>query len=94
MYSYILSKQQNMNCIKCGVKIPEARLKAIPGTVTCVKHSSASKLVGVPVNLGQGDHCYTELAIMDAETFDKFERLRTGRGKANGVGNSISEMNE
>jgi hypothetical protein len=83
-----------MNCVKCGIKIPEARLKILPNTLTCVEHSSTNKLVGVPINIGQGDHCYTELDIMDVETFNKFERLRTGRGKSNGVANSISEIND
>jgi hypothetical protein len=62
-----------MKCIKCDVEIPEGRLKAIPGTRTCVKHSSAEKLIGVPVSLGEGDHNYNELMIVTPEEFEQME---------------------
>mgnify|MGYP003661350160 CR=1 FL=1 len=51
-------------CIKCGVEIPEGRVKALPGVKTCVNHSSAEKLIGVSISLGEGDHNYNELMIM------------------------------
>ena len=33
-----------MNCICCGVIIPEARLKAVPGTKVCVNCSTEEKV--------------------------------------------------
>lgn len=32
-----------MNCKICNCAIPEGRLKAVPGTTTCVEHSTTSK---------------------------------------------------
>jgi hypothetical protein len=81
-----------MKCVVCGCEIPEKRLEILPGVNTCVKHSSASKLVGVPVNIGEGDHCYTDLMIMNQDQYQEFERLRVGRGKTNS--SNTAEVNE
>lgn len=35
-----------MKCSKCGCVIPRARLKALPGTTTCVLHSDVQKVEG------------------------------------------------
>lgn len=80
-----------MKCVVCGAEIPAKRLEILPGVNTCVKHSTASKLVGVPVNIGEGDHCYTDLMIMDQNQYQEFERLRLGRGKSS---NAAPEINE
>lgn len=32
-----------MKCAVCHDEIPEGRLKAVPGTRTCVQHSTATK---------------------------------------------------
>ncbi len=75
------------NCIKCGEAIPEGRLKILPNTQTCVKHSSAEKKVGMPVTYGQGDHTYVELAVIEAEDYNRIERQsRTTRGTDFGFG--------
>jgi len=68
-----------MNCKICGKEIPEARLKALPGTKTCIDHSATEKKVGVPISLGQGDHTYVELNIMEAEDHKQFQKLNRGR---------------
>jgi malate/lactate dehydrogenase len=65
-----------MKCIKCGVEIPKARLKALPGTKTCVNHSSAEKKVGTPIMIGEGDHTCIELNIMDAEEYRQIEKIK------------------
>jgi hypothetical protein len=75
-----------MNCKICGTEIPIARLKALPGTNTCVKHSLAEKKIGTPISLGQGDHTYVELNIMEAEEFRRIEKLRTTRSSDSGFG--------
>lgn len=73
-------------CKVCGIEIPEARIKILPSTDTCVNHSSAEKKVGMPISLGQGDHTYVELNIMEAEEFKRFEKLRTTRSSDFGFG--------
>ena len=62
-----------MNCKVCGTKIPAGRIKAIPGTKTCVNHSSTEKLIGIPFNEGQGDHCYTDLLIVTPDQYEQIE---------------------
>jgi hypothetical protein len=64
------------HCKVCGKVIPEARLKILPGTVTCVEHSETGKKVGVPINLGSGEDTYTELNIMNEDEALRFERLK------------------
>lgn len=68
-----------MNCKVCGDPINPKRLEILPQTKTCLKHSEVGKKVGVPVSLGQGDHTYTELNIMEAEDYKKFEKQYTTR---------------
>ncbi len=66
-----------MKCIVCGTDIPPKRIEILgPSTNTCVNHSTANKKVGIPVTLGQGDHTYTELNIMEQETYEKLEKLK------------------
>jgi hypothetical protein len=36
-----------MNCAVCGELIPRARLRALPDTRVCVRHSTESKVEGV-----------------------------------------------
>lgn len=75
-----------MNCKICGAEIPPARLRAIPNTSTCVQHSIAEKKIGTPISLGQGDHTYVELNIMEAEDFRRLEKLKTTRSSDSGLG--------
>lgn len=60
-----------MLCKVCGEPIPEKRIQILPGTKTCVKHSSSSKLVGMPITIGKGDDTYTDLNIMSEEIYRK-----------------------
>lgn len=64
-----------MNCKVCGIEIPKGRLLAIPGTQTCVNHSSAEKKVGKPILLGDGDHTCVELNIMEADEYKRLEKM-------------------
>lgn len=50
-----------MKCSVCGCEIPEARLKALPKTTTCVQHSGVSRVAGYPVITGKTT--YSELII-------------------------------
>ena len=66
-------------CISCGVIIPEARLKAVPGTKECVKCSTEDK-VGVQVIIS-GKNTYSEVEVIkNKETQKDIERI-TGRGR-------------
>lgn len=67
-----------MLCVVCGAEIPPKRLKILPGTKTCVNHSTSSKLVGIPITVGQGDHTYTDLNIM---TEDAYKQINKGYGR-------------
>jgi hypothetical protein len=44
-----------ITCVVCGTEIPEGRLKAIPGTKTCVNHSTASKFAANVVSYGNAE---------------------------------------
>lgn len=68
-------------CKVCGVEIPPKRLEILPHTQTCTKHSVAEKKVGMIVTLGEGDHTYNELSILEAEDYKRIQKsLRTTRG--------------
>ena len=47
----------------------------MPDTFTCVKCSTTGKKAGVTVTLGEGDHTYNEVIIMDREDFIKYQEL-------------------
>ena len=64
-----LSKQK---CVRCEDLIPELRLKALPGTKTCVNCSDVKTKKPVTVQLGEGDHTYNELVILEDEQFTKY----------------------
>lgn len=42
-------------CTVCGIEIPEGRLKAVPGTKTCVNHSTATKFAANIVSYGNAE---------------------------------------
>jgi hypothetical protein len=42
-------------CRVCGSEIPEGRLKAVPGTKTCVQHSTATKFAANVVSYGNAE---------------------------------------
>lgn len=50
-----------MSCIKCGNKITQGRLEAIPGTKTCVNCSSTSKWYVRSVVTGKTTYSETEI---------------------------------
>ena len=74
-----------MNCVKCCASIPEARLKAIPTTKTCVKCSSVQAVAGFNVVTGKNE--YAQLQIMDRESAERMHFLasRSSFGVSRGV---------
>ena len=58
-------------CIVCNTLIPEGRLKAIPTTTTCTAHSEAGRKKGIVTTLGEGDHTYNEIEIVDESIYNR-----------------------
>ena len=61
-------------CKVCGTEIPEGRLKALPGTTTCVQHSTASKFAANVVSTGNaeaGDLINEIEIVRDATSVEK-----------------------
>lgn len=78
-----------MNCVKCGNQIPEGRLKALPGTKTCVNCSGAARVAGVPIISGKNE--YSALMITDQETAAAALSAMERRGLvSNGMKTSIN----
>jgi hypothetical protein len=61
-------------CIKCREEINPLRLKALPSAKTCVDCSTTGAKRGVPMMFGEKDHTWTDMVIMEADEFDKFEK--------------------
>lgn len=57
-----------MKCIACGTEIPAGRLKVLPFTKTCVKHSETLKYIGNVVSHGD---------VEAGELFQEFDIIRT-----------------
>jgi hypothetical protein len=65
---------ENRLCIKCREEINPLRLKALPSAKTCVDCSTTGAKRGVPMMFGEKDHTWTDMVIMEADEFDKFEK--------------------
>lgn len=61
-------------CVKCREEINPLRLKALPSAKTCVECSTTGAKRGVPMMFGEKDHTWTDMIIMEADEFDKFEK--------------------
>jgi hypothetical protein len=62
-------------CVSCGEEIHPGRLKALPTAKTCVECSTTGKKAGVTVTLGEGDHTYNEIIIMEHDEFIKYKEI-------------------
>jgi RNA polymerase-binding transcription factor DksA len=56
-----------MKCVVCGDEIHPKRLEILPGTRTCVKHSTTEKYRCLTVQYGEGDHTYDDIIILKEE---------------------------
>ena len=65
---------EDKNCVKCKELINPLRLKALPGTKTCVGCSTVGAKSGVPVMFGSKDHTWTDLVIMEEDEFKSFKQ--------------------
>ena len=62
-------------CKSCGEEIHPGRLKALPTATTCVECSTTGRKAGVTVTLGEGDHTYNEIIIMEHDEFIKYKEV-------------------
>lgn len=85
-----------MQCTICDKEIPVLRLKALPGTRTCVNCSDVSPKRGRVVTFGEGDHTYNELEVMDGATYREVVSLeqREFYDKETPVSIPVQEDNE
>jgi hypothetical protein len=62
-----------MKCIHCKEEINPLRLKALPGTKTCVECSTTGAKRGVIVTLGEKDHTCNEVVFLeDDNQYEKY----------------------
>jgi hypothetical protein len=57
-------------CSKCKNEIPAGRLKALPGTTTCVNCSGSKMKRAVTIVGGEKEDTYNDLVFMEAETYE------------------------
>jgi hypothetical protein len=72
-----------MKCIACGIEIPEGRLKALPGTKTCVQHSTTERFAVNVVSYGDaeaGELTQEVEVIRDKKAVDKLESYKKQLG--------------
>lgn len=72
-------------CIVCNKEIPQERLDVLPGTETCVDHSSVKKYIPVTQGLGMGKGYVLEFIDGDSDMGKKFEKRRKVRSWGKGV---------
>jgi RNA polymerase-binding transcription factor DksA len=61
------------HCKVCDVVIDPRRIAILPETKTCTQHSTAEKKVAMVVQMGEGDHTWTETYAVDREVYDKIQ---------------------
>ena len=59
----------------CGTEIPEGRLKALPNTTTCTSCSETGRKGAVTVQIGEGDHTYNDIVILEPEQVNHYNQL-------------------
>lgn len=63
-------------CCVCNEEIHPKRVEILPNTQTCVKHSTVEKKVAVTVQMGTGDHTWTETFAVEREEYDRLEEMK------------------
>lgn len=61
-----------MKCIHCQDEINPLRLKALPGTRTCVDCSTTGAKKGIIVTLGEKDHTCNEVMFLEDDQYEKY----------------------
>ena len=65
---------KSKNCVRCKKPINPLRLKALPGTNTCVECSTVGAKRGVPVTFGSKDHTWTDLVVMEEKEYQEYKK--------------------
>jgi hypothetical protein len=65
-----------MKCIHCKEDINPLRLKALPGTKTCVSCSTTGAKKGIIVTLGEKDHTCNEVVFLEDDQYEKYLKLQ------------------
>lgn len=66
------------NCVICNEEIHPMRLEILPNTTRCVKCSNEAPKAGRLVTYGTGEEIFTQLEVVDNETFKKIQRMERG----------------
>lgn len=61
------------HCKVCDVVIDPRRIAILPETQTCTQHSTAEKKVAMVVQMGEGDHTWTETYAVEREVYDEIQ---------------------
>jgi len=61
-------------CIHCKNPINPLRIKAIPGTKTCVDCSTTGAKRGITTMFGSKDDTWTDVVFMEQDQYDKIEK--------------------
>ena len=85
-------------CKVCGVEIDPRRIAILPDTQTCTQHSTAEKKVAMVVQMGEGDHTWTETYAVEREVYDKIQEAEKNFRKTTNptpkVKNKVTEEDE
>ena len=65
---------KSKDCVRCKKPINPLRLKALPGTNTCVECSTVGAKRGVPVTFGSKDHTWTDLVVMEEKEYQEYKK--------------------
>lgn len=65
-------------CTVCQEEINPLRVKALPNTKTCVNHSTVGAKRGRILTLGEGDHTYNEIEILEEDVYRRVVALEFG----------------
>jgi RNA polymerase-binding transcription factor DksA len=88
----------NRHCKVCDVVIDPRRIAILPETKTCTQHSTAEKKVAMVVQMGEGDHTWTETYAVEREVYDKIQEVEKNFRKTTNptpkVKNKVTEEDE
>lgn len=70
-------------CKVCNVEIDPRRITILPETQTCTQHSTIEKKVAMVVQMGEGDHTWTETYAIDREVYDKIQEVEKNWKRVN-----------
>jgi len=62
-------------CITCNEEIHPKRVEILPKVTTCVSCSTTGKKAGVTIIVGEGDHTYNDIVIMEPDEFEQYKEL-------------------